>query len=147
DVRLCRHALAIELRVPQTMRDFMTFRRRRGTGYLLELRRTRPAAAPLRWHLVQALRLYHFFVMPVLAVVVAALALALLATPHWHWPIAAAAGFVVPAFLALFASTTLGEDRRWQLGMAAGTMAGLTWYSLLLVPRTAAARILGRTPS
>jgi hypothetical protein len=47
----------------------------------------------------------------------------------------------------LFASTTLGDDRRWQLGMAAGTMAGLTWYSLLLLPRTAAARILGRTPA
>ncbi len=148
DVRLCRHALAIELRVPQTMRDFLTFRRRRGTGYLLELRRTRPSAAPLRWHLVQALRLYHFFVMPLLAAVVVAMALALLATPHWHWPMATGIAFVVPALVALFASTTLGEDRRWwRLAAAGGTMAGLTWFSLLVLPRAAVARILGRTPA
>jgi cellulose synthase/poly-beta-1,6-N-acetylglucosamine synthase-like glycosyltransferase len=142
EVRLCRRALAAELRVPQTVREFMGFRRRRGAGYIRELRRVRPAAAPLRWHFMQALRLYHFFVMPVLAAAVAAAALPLLATPHWHWPAVAALAFAAPALAALFASTTLGEGRRWwHLGLAAGRLAGLTWLSLLALPRAAMARL------
>jgi len=141
-VRLCRDARATELRVPQTMREFLSFRRRRGSGYLLELRRVRTAAAPLRWRLVQAIRLYYFFVVPVLAAGVAAAALALVATPHWHWTFAAAAAFVAPAIAALFASTTLAETGRgWRLAMAAGRMAGLTWCSLVALPRSAAARL------
>src|SRR6185369_1355400 len=68
DVRLCRRAIANELRVPQTWREFIGFRRRRGDGYVRELRRAHPVAAPLRWHLMRLLRLYHFFVMPVLAI-------------------------------------------------------------------------------
>lgn len=143
DVRLCRRALATELRVPQTVREFMGFRRRRGAGYIRELRRVRPAAAPLRWHLMQALRLYHFFVMPVLATALAGAALLLLASPHWHWPAVAAVAFAVPALAALFASTTLGEGRRWwHLGLAAGRLAGLTWLSLLALPRAAMARLV-----
>jgi len=142
DVRLCRRALATELRVPRTVQEFVTFRRRRGTGYLRELRRTRPAAAPLRWHLVQAVRLYHFFVMPVLAAATAVAALMLLATPDRLWPVVAAATFAVPASAALFASSTLGEGRRWwRLGLAAGRLAGLTWFSLLALPRAAATRL------
>lgn len=141
DVRLCRRALATELRVPQTAGEFLTFRRRRGTGYLRELRRVRPAAAPLRWHIVQALRLYHFFVMPLVAAGVAAAALVLLATAHWHWPLLAAAAFAAPAIAALFASTTLGEGRRWRLGLAAGRLAGLTWLSLLALRRGTTTRL------
>jgi hypothetical protein len=45
DVRLCRRAIANELRVPQTWREFIGFRRRRGDGYVRELRRAHPAAA------------------------------------------------------------------------------------------------------
>jgi cellulose synthase/poly-beta-1,6-N-acetylglucosamine synthase-like glycosyltransferase len=138
-VRLCRHALATELRVPHSAREFVTFRRRRGSGYLRELRRVRPVAAPLRWHFVQALRLYHFFVMPPLAAALTVAALVLLATPDWHWPVLAAAAFAIPAAAALFASTTLGEGRRWRLGLAAGRLAALTWLSLVAVPREQAA--------
>jgi cellulose synthase/poly-beta-1,6-N-acetylglucosamine synthase-like glycosyltransferase len=142
EVRLCRRAQATELRVPQTVREFMGFRRRRGAGYIRELRRLRPATAPVRWQLMQALRLYHFFVMPVLAAAVAGAALLLLATPHWHWTAAAGVAFAVPASAALFASTTLGEGRRWwRLGLAAGRLAGLTWLSLLALPRAALARL------
>ena len=142
DVRICRRAIAVELRVPQTMREFVTFRRRRGSSYLAELRRTRPSSAPPRWHFVQALRLYHFFVMPILAAAVAVAGLALLATPDWRWPLAAGSAFVVPAAAALFASTTLADSRRsWRLGIAAGRMAGLTWCSLVALPRTAATRL------
>jgi len=142
DVRLCRAALATELRVPLTAREFVTFRRRRGTGYLRELRRTRPVAAPLRWHFVQAIRLYHFFVMPLLAASVVVAALMLLATTQWHWPLITFVAFAMPATAALFASTTLGEGRRWRLGLAAGRLAGLTWFSLLALPRAATVRLI-----
>ena len=142
DVRLCRRAIANELRVPQTWREFIGFRRRRGDGYVRELRRAHPAAAPLRWHLMRLLRLYHFFVMPVLAIAAGLAALALCFTPYWHWTVVVAASFALPALAALFASTTLGESRRWwHLGLAAGRLAGLTWVSLLGLPRAAMARL------
>lgn len=135
-VRLCRRARATELRVPQTLRELVRFRRRRGTGYLRELRRTRPGGAPAVWHVVQALRLYHFFVMPVLAAVVAAAALVLFATGEWTWPLASGAAFAVPAAVAMLASTTLGDGRPWwRLGLAAARLAGLTWFSMLVLPK------------
>jgi len=142
-VRICRGALATELRVPQTMREFLRFRRRRGAGYVRELRRTRALRAPLRWRAMRALRLYHFLVMPVLAIAVAAAALAVCVHADWHWPLLVAAAFVVPALAALFASTTLGAEGRrwWHLGVAAGRLAGLTWWSLLGLRDGAAAPV------
>lgn len=135
-VRLCRDAHATELRVPQTLRELVTFRRRRGTGYLRELRRPRPAGAPPAWHAVQALRLYHFFVMPVLAAVVAVAALVLLVTGEWLRPLVALAAFALPVAAAMLASTTLGDGRPWwRLGLAAGRLAGLTWLTMLALPR------------
>jgi hypothetical protein len=138
-VRLCRTALATEVRVPQTVRDFLLFRRRRGGGYIRELLRARAPAPPLRWHVVRSLRLYHFLVMPLLATAAVAGGLALCATSHWYWPTMIAVAFAVPALVALFASTTLGgEGRRWwHLSLAAGRLAGLTWISLLALPRAA----------
>jgi cellulose synthase/poly-beta-1,6-N-acetylglucosamine synthase-like glycosyltransferase len=141
-VRLCRTALATEMRVPQTLRELLTFRRRRGSGYLRELRRTRPAAAPVSWHLMQAFRLYHFFVMPLLATALSCASLYLLTTAQWQWPILAGFAFALPTTLAMSASTTLGEGRRWwRLGFAAGRLAGLVWFSLLALPRASAARL------
>lgn len=136
-VRLCRTALATEVRVPQTVRDFLLFRRRRGCGYIRELLRARGPAAPLRWHVVRLLRLYHFLVMPLVATAAVASGLALCASSHWYWPTMVGLAFAVPALVALFASTTLGgEGRRWwHLSFAAGRLAGLTWLSLLALPR------------
>jgi len=132
-VRICRAALATELRVPQTIREFLRFRRRRGLGYMRELRRTRIERAPLRWHAMRVLRLYHFLAMPVVAGAVAAGAVAVCVLADWHWPALVAAAFIVPALGALFASTTLGAETRrwWRLSFAAGRLAGLTWWSLL----------------
>jgi hypothetical protein len=86
----------------------------------------------MRW-----LRLYHFFVMPVLAGAMGITGLALCATPHWHWAAAVGVAFAIPAFTALSASDTLGSDGRrwWHLSFAAGRLAGLTWLSLLVLPR------------
>jgi hypothetical protein len=97
----------------------------------------RPAAAPLRWHFIRWLRLAHFFFMPLLAAAVGAAALALCTTPHVYWVAAVATAFVVPTLAALFASTTLGAEggRWWHLSFAAGRLAGLTWFSLLALPR------------
>lgn len=136
-VRLCRHALATELRVPQTLREFLRFRRRRGAAYVRELLREPPAGAPRRWHVMRKLRLYYFLVMPTLAAVAATAGLMLCATPQWQWTGAGAAAFAVPALGALFASTTLGATRRrwWRLSLAASRLAGLTWLSLLGMPR------------
>lgn len=135
-VRLCRTAHATELRVPQTLREIVRFRRRRGTGYLRELRRTRPEGAPRLWRMVQALRLYHFFVMPVLSAAVTVAALVLFAAGEWAWTLAAAAAFVVPLGTAMLASTTLGDGRPWwRLGVAAGRLAALTWLAMVALPR------------
>jgi hypothetical protein len=84
------------------------------------------------------MRLYHFLVMPVLAVATGLAALALCATPHWRWAAGAALAFVAPALAALGASTTLGADGRpwWRLGLAAGRLAALTWLSLLALSRS-----------
>lgn len=138
-VRLCRTALATEVRVPQSVRDFLLFRRRRGCGYIRELLRARVPAAPLRWHVVRLLRLYHFLVMPLVAIAAVASGLALCATSQWQWPAMIGVAFAVPALVALSASTSLGGEGRgwWHLSLAAGRLAGLTWLSLLALPRAA----------
>ena len=141
-VRLARTAWATELRVPQTVAEFLRFRRRRGFGYARELRRVHaPGAAP-GWHLSRLLRLAHFFVTPLLATTVAATGAALCLTGSWHAPAGVAAAFIGPALAALAVSTTLGGTRRpwWRLGVAAGRLVGLTWLALLILPR------VGRAP-
>ncbi|MGH7790336.1 MAG: glycosyltransferase, partial [Candidatus Binatia bacterium] len=132
-VRICRAALATELRVPQTVSEFLRFRRRRGAGYVRELRRASELSAPPAWRLARAVRLFHFLVMPALTVTVAVMGLALLATAHWQWAVGAAVAFALPTLAVLGASRLLGGERRrwWRLGVAVGRLAGLTWLSLL----------------
>jgi cellulose synthase/poly-beta-1,6-N-acetylglucosamine synthase-like glycosyltransferase len=134
-VRLCRRALATELRVPQTVRELLRFRRRRGAGYVRELLRARPAAAPWRWHFVRLMRLCHFLVTPGLAAATGVVAAALCATPHWRWVVGAALAFAAPALATVGVSTAPGAGgaRWWRLGIAAGRLAALTWLSLLVL--------------
>ena len=143
-VRICRGAVATELRVPQTAGEFLHFRRRRGVGYVRELLRARSHQAPLRWHVVRVLRLYHLLIMPLLAAAVAAIGVLLCATPARPWVMLSAAAFALPAFAALFASTTLGAEGRrwWSLSVAAGRLAGLTWWSLLALRGAATAPLM-----
>ncbi|MEO8603184.1 MAG: glycosyltransferase [bacterium] len=145
-VRLCRTAWAIENRVPQTAAEFITFRRRRGAGYFGALRAPLPAAGISGWRLARAVRLFHFLVTPAALGVLVLTALALCWTPHWRWPIVAAAAFALPALAALFASSTLAGmcKRRWHLGLAAARLVVLTWVALLgtsHVPPSAPARV------
>ncbi len=140
-VRLCRAAWARETRVPQTIAEFVRFRRRRGAGYFGALLAPLPATGLTGWRVARGVRLFHFRVTPATTAVVVASGLALLWTPYWPWPLAAAAGFALPLFAALFASRSLADvcARRWQLGVRAVSLVGLVWLSLLLTPRRAVA--------
>lgn len=60
-VRICPRARAYELRVPQTSREFVQFRRRRGASYVNELVNAPPHPnPPLKWRLARFIRLWQF---------------------------------------------------------------------------------------
>ena len=63
-VRLCRAAGAVETRVPHSPAEFISFRRRRGAGYLGALVAPLPASGLSGWRLARAVRLFHFIVSP-----------------------------------------------------------------------------------
>jgi cellulose synthase/poly-beta-1,6-N-acetylglucosamine synthase-like glycosyltransferase len=137
-VRLCRTAIATEVRVPQTAREFLRFRRRRGMGYRRELLRITPRAnAPAGWRVARSVRVWHFLVTPAVGAGLAVAACALLWTPHWPWPLITLVAFAAPVLLALHLSTTLAGScpQRWRLGLAAGHLLGLTWLSLVTLGR------------
>ena len=136
-VRICRAAGAMETRVPHTVAEFVSFRRRRGAGYFGALRAPLPASGINGWRVARAVRLFHFVVSPLAVAGVGAAGLALCATGHWRWPLIAAAACALPVVAALYGSRTLAalDARRWQLGMAALRLVGLVWLSLLMTPR------------
>ena len=136
-VRLCRSAHATELRVPQSPRELVRFRQRRGANYVQELLRPLPrTGSPVGWRIARLVRLWHFRVAPKMVIVLVAVGVALLWTAHWPWVVAVATAFAVPFFGAL-------QDRHepgprppwWRVALAASRLAGLTWYALLTIPR------------
>lgn len=130
--RLCRGALATEVRVPTSAREFVAFRRRRGGGYLHEILPAPDRSAPLRWRVARAMRLWHLVVVPRMAAVLALVAVLLLATPDRVWPLAALLAFVLPAVVALAASGAIEGGRSWwRVGLAAARLLALTWVALL----------------
>jgi len=134
-VRICPTALATEIRVPQTTRELLRFRRRRGNAYLYELVRSlRHVDAPAGWRLARHVRLWHFFATPALAALFVTSAIALLWTPHWPIPLVTVAVFLVPAFrfLALSPPGDTSEYRFTQVGWAVARLAVLTWISLAI---------------
>lgn len=137
-VRLCRAAGAVETRVPHSPAEFITFRRRRGAGYLGALVAPLPASGLSGWRLARAVRLFHFIVSPLAMAAVMVTGLALCATAYWPWPLIAAAAFVLPVAAALFGSRSLAAlgATRSQLGAAAVRLVGLVWVSLLVTPRS-----------
>ncbi len=149
-VRICREAHATEVRVPQSPGEFVDYRRRRGTGYLSELRcSSLYAHAPVRWRIAYLIRLWHFLVTPKLGVGLAAAACALLLTPHWPWPLLALAAFAGPPLAALrFSPAPAGERRRWwSATRGASRWLALTWVSLLtLNPHPSVQEPIGGRP-
>jgi hypothetical protein len=134
--RLCRAARAMEVRVPQNAREFVTFRRRRGRGYLHEILPRPGRRAPLRWRVARAMRLWHMLVAPVMALALALAAASLLATEHWRWPLLALLAYSLPVLALLGTAGRLtGRPPWWRLGVAGARLVVLTWLALLaLVP-------------
>lgn len=134
-VRLSRRAWADETRVPQTTREFLRFRSKRGSGYVGALLAPLPSAGLSGWRLARAVRLFHFVVSPALFALLAIAALALAAGGWWPLLLAVGAAFVTPAVVALFASRTLADRPRLHLLAAAGRLGVLIWAALLLTLR------------
>jgi hypothetical protein len=96
-VRIAREAVARELRVPQTIREFLRFRRRRGASYLNEiLHFQHPAEAPAAWRLARFIRLWQFVGVPWLGGAAIVMAALLLATASWPLVPVVALAFIVP---------------------------------------------------
>jgi hypothetical protein len=130
--RLCRRAGATEVRVPQSAREFVAFRRRRGGGYLEAILPAPGRRAPLRWRVARAMRLWHLLVVPRMALALAVPAALLLGTADWAWPLAALFAFVGPAIVLLGAAGVLeGRHPWWRAGLAAARLIVLTWLALL----------------
>ena len=132
-VHIAREARVRELRVPQTLGELFRFRRRRGAGYLAELRHPPPmAGSSSGWRLARFMRLWHFLATPKIAVVLLALALFLLATPYRIGPLIVLGAFALPLLVALFSSGLRREKRCWwRLPLAAGRYLAFTLASLL----------------
>jgi cellulose synthase/poly-beta-1,6-N-acetylglucosamine synthase-like glycosyltransferase len=135
-VRTCRRAQALETRVPQTIKDFVEFRRRRGGGYVSELRQIKPDKnTPTGYRVARLMHLWHFRAVPKLAVGVILLSLFLLFTPYKIWLIPVFLGLVAPTLTLLFASPIgSGEKHRWlRLSWSACRMLVLSLYSMLIL--------------
>jgi cellulose synthase/poly-beta-1,6-N-acetylglucosamine synthase-like glycosyltransferase len=134
--RLCRAARATEVRAPRSPREFVRFRRRRGAGYLDEIRRAPGASAPLRWRVARAVRLWQMRVVPWIALALALAAPVLLGTPRWGWPLLAAAAFLLPVAGLLAVSDTMDDAPSWwRLALGAARALALTWLALALLRR------------
>jgi len=97
-VRLCKAAIATELRVPQTIREFLQFRWRRGSRYLSALRYFKShKLMPLSHHIVRGVRIWQFIVIPWLAIVLIVLGLIFLITKYWIFSISMSMLFIIPA--------------------------------------------------
>lgn len=133
-VRLCRTAHATEVRVPQTASELVQVRCRRGADYLSELRRSSQYSnAPLGWHVVRLIRLWHFLVTPKLGIALAVCSVVLLGTSYYMWPLLTLVGFAAPVLAVLFTSRTLRSNgcRWWRLGLAISRLLALTLFSML----------------
>ena len=133
-VRTSPLAIARELRVPQTIREYLRFRRRRGASYVNEVVNS-PSCQnpPLKWKLARWVRLWQFRGLPALGIV-ALSAATLLAFSRFR--------LALLAFLALFglsvalqASLLFGrsQDKPGFFGLAMGTVrfSWLTFVSLV----------------
>jgi cellulose synthase/poly-beta-1,6-N-acetylglucosamine synthase-like glycosyltransferase len=136
-VRISRTAWATEVRVPRDAYELLRFRRRRGADYLRELRRVPVTPLPTGVRVARWVRLFHFRVTPLLALITAGLALPLLGSAYWHWPVMAGIAFALP-LAGLFNRSRLSgaEAASWSVIWTAGRLIGLLWVSLLTLRAT-----------
>jgi cellulose synthase/poly-beta-1,6-N-acetylglucosamine synthase-like glycosyltransferase len=137
-VRIAREAVARELRVPQTVGEFLQFRRRRGASYLNEiLHFQHPAEAPARWRLARFIRLWQFVGVPWLGGAAVVMAALLLATASWPLVPVVASAFIVPCLsYARPRRGRPGGGPRWpKLALAACRYPFLFLMSLLTLAK------------
>lgn len=119
--RLSAGARAFELRTPSTATQLIAYRRRRGSGYLKELKRSIRAILTNLPHSWAALiRLWHFQVTPIALMLFLLAALVALASSDWPWVLYIMLAMMIP-YLALLHGyrRSTGEKTPWpQLVMA-----------------------------
>jgi len=145
-VRICLRAQVTELRVPQSPRELLQFRRRRGAAYLAELLSSENGRVSVSWRLARFMRLWHFRVMPKTGAVLMISSLVLLCTPFWSWPLLASALFIISALVVLFVSSASARDeyRVWKLIPASVRLLLLTFISMLTLNTRPQVRGLSR---
>ena len=128
-VRLCNSAVATELRVPQTAREFLDFRRKRGADYASALRTFKTQEeSPLPWKIVRAVRLWQFGAAPWLGIALAAIGLALLPSRYWAHLLITFLALLIPALGGIWIlNRDVGKTFGWRK-----LMAGLVRYPALL---------------
>lgn len=136
-VRTCRTANAVEIRVPQTVREFLHFRRRRASAYVTELlRSTPPGGAARGYRLMRRLRLWHLRSAPRLSCALLLAGAVLVCTPHWPWVVITLIAFLAPGVATARISIKPGAfGSWWRLGWTAARLCGITCLSLLFLSR------------
>jgi cellulose synthase/poly-beta-1,6-N-acetylglucosamine synthase-like glycosyltransferase len=102
-VRICRKAIAHELRVPQTNQEFVQFRRRRGASYANELLHSQNHAdPPIGWKIVKFVRLWQFYWISWLALTMIVSAFFLAGTRYWMFLCLLSAVLLVSVITQIF---------------------------------------------
>ncbi len=137
-VRTCPAARATELRSPGTVKALLQYRRRRGSGYLSELIRSKPQpSSPTQWRFVRRMRIGQFSLVPWLTLVLLALGTVLAFSEYRMIPLLAFAIFCVSALPLVFFLNrdTMKSDGGLKLAWASVRYGILTLMSLLTLSR------------
>ncbi|MBN1221985.1 MAG: glycosyltransferase [Candidatus Aminicenantes bacterium] len=111
-VRICREAVAHELRVPQTPQEFVRFRRRRGASYVNELVHSQAHTdPPIGWEIAKFVRLWQFSLVGWFSLIMIASACFLAATRHWMFIGMLSALMLVSIILQVFFLSNHSEKR------------------------------------
>ena len=137
-VRINPKAKATEMRVPQTPREFVQFRRRRGASYVNELVHSPDHSnSPLGWKLARLVRLWQFSCVSWLSVAALVTSGFMLVTRYWTFPLLLLMQFAVSAFLLIMMIFNHTEKRPGILKLCSGMFryAIYTLISLLLLKK------------
>ena len=137
-VRICRRAIAYEIRVPQNPREFIQFRRRRGASYVNEL--VHPPVypnPPLRWMLARSIRRWQFSWIPWLSLSLIISGCILPLTHYGSLPLLFLVVLLLSAFGQVFLLSSHLEKNPGilELGKATFRYAVLTLVSLLAMKK------------